>query len=323
MRKTSIYPYLFLFGFLALLTAAPLSLSEKFRNSFISTLSPLWKSLSFLKFQSSNSFEQTLPNPHVSVVTGFEEIQRLELENKLLYQEIVQLRDLVEHLPTLKSSPQAIPARIIYRSPNSWHSSLWINVGYIDNETLPSPVIGHNSPVLVGSSIIGVLDYVGKNQSRIRLITDSGLAPSVRVLRKEEDNETLYLAKGELHGASKPAWRSQGHLLRGIGFNYDFEDDKGPARDLRTGEPLINKDTIPTFPLLAVGDLLVTTGMDGVFPPELNVAVITKLYPLKEGDYFYEIEAEPTAGKLEDLSLVFILPPVGYDPTDRPPPIGR
>lgn len=322
MRKTRLYPYLFLFTVMILIISLPLSLSEKIRNGVIATLSPLWKSLSELKFQGSHSFETTLPNPHVKQVTGQEEILRLELENKLLYAEIIQLRDLVEHLPTHKTYPQAIPARIIYRSPNSWHSTLWINLGSEDNEKLLNPILGHNSPVLVGSSVIGVIDYVGKNQSRVRLITDSGLTPSVRVVRKQNE-ETLFLAKGELTGAGKPAWRSNGHVLHGIGFNYDFDDEKGPARDLRTGEPLAEKEKYPAVPLLAVGDQLVTTGMDGVFPPELNVAVITKLYPLKEGDYFYELEAEPTAGKLDDLSLVFILPPIGFDISDRPPPIGR
>ncbi len=30
-------------------------------------------------------------------------------------------------------------------------------------------------------------------------------------------------------------------VLRGVGFNYDYADDEGPSRDLRTGEALGGK----------------------------------------------------------------------------------
>jgi rod shape-determining protein MreC len=50
--------------------------------------------------------------------------------------------------------------------------------------------------------------------------------------------------------------------------------------------------------------------LDGVFPPGLDVATITKIHPLKEGDYYYELEAKPTAGNMYNLSYVFVIPPV-------------
>lgn len=49
------------------------------------------------------------------------------------------------------------------------------------------------------------------------------------------------------------------------------------------------------------------------------VAEVTKVHPLKEGDYFYELEALPVAGNFDDLSLVFVIPPVSYDPDEQPP----
>lgn len=280
-----------------LIMSLPPLISEKVRGAVMATVGPLWSKFSIMR---------TIALPQV-----FEEkLQKLELENKLLYAEIVQLRELVDNIENMKISSQAVPARVIFRSPSTWYSSLWINMGYKDNKPDIAPIIAKNSPVLVGSSVIGVIDYAGPHQSRVRLITDSGFTPSVRVLRRENNTER-YLAKGELHGACKPLWRTSGELLRGIGFNYDFSDAKGPAMDLRTDD------------IIKVNDLLVTTGMDGVFPSGFSVAKVTKLYPLKEGDYFYEIEALPTAGQLEDISLVFILAPLGYDPLDQPKPIGR
>jgi cell shape-determining protein MreC len=104
--------------------------------------------------------------------------------------------------------------------------------------------------------------------------------------------------------------------LRGTGFNYDFADDEGPGRDLRTGKPLEGKK--PAIPLIKVGDLLITTGFDGVFPAGLQAARVSKIFPLKEGDYYYDIEALPSENHLDELSLVFVLQPQGYDPEDLP-----
>lgn len=133
------------------------------------------------------------------------------------------------------------------------------------------------------------------------------------------DQAEWHLAKGLLQGGSNPIWRSVNQTLRGIGFNYDFSDEEGPARDLRTGAPIGYHPTFPTMPLIQVGDLLVTTGMDGLFPPGLRAAEVTKVMPLKEGSYTYEIEAVPVAGPLDSLHTVFVIPPLGYDSEDQPP----
>lgn len=235
-----------------------------------------------------------------------EEFQRLQLENQLLKNELTTLR---EHFGNdlgyiFYMDFDLIPAKVIFRSPAAWDSTLWINVGKATNAQLGREVVLHNSPVVVGKSVVGIVDYVGEKQSRVRLITDSGLTPSVRAVRKQGPI-THKLAKGELHGRSRPLWRSHEHLLRGVGFNYDFADEEGPARDLRS-------------PILKNGDLLVTTGLDGVFPPGLQVAHVTKIFPLKEGDYYYELEAHPTAGDLDEFSYMFVLKPLGYESEDRP-----
>ena len=109
--------------------------------------------------------------------------------------------------------------------------------------------------------------------------------------------------------------KSNEYILKGIGFNYDFSDEAGPSRDLRTGKSPMGKNTLP---LLQIGDLLVTTGFDGVFPAGLHVARIQKIFPLKEGDYYYELEAKSTVDRLDDLNIVFVLQPIGYDPDDLP-----
>jgi rod shape-determining protein MreC len=393
------FPFHYFFIFLTLLVVLsfPKQPTERLRGLTVAMLAPMWEQLHNVKSFSIASTPLSL-STNASPNENNKRIQQLEIENSHLRSEVYKLQGLFEHelylIDQLSSLPQntlprlsetirqhqsdlhslvkkqleSIPANVIYRSPTSWSSSVWINVGTSDNEKKGSEVIAKNSPVVVGNSIVGVIDYVGKNQSRVRLITDSGLTPSVRVARGNPQNqilsekiqliqstfatqphifrdsseknellkkltelknrvnkkeETWFLAKGEIHGSSQPLWRLQGQRLQGIGFNYDFSDDEGPARDLRTGQPINAADSIPTMPILQANDLLVTTGLDGVFPAGLHVATVKTIATLKEGDYFYELEALPTAGDLNEISLVFVMPPMGYDPSDKAPIIGR
>jgi len=211
-----------------------------------------------------------------------------------------------------------------------------------------------NSPVVIGKAIVGVIDYVGNHQSRIRLISDTRLTPSVRASRGAEQDvflsdqiegllhqmhdkknlpltseehthlstnlkhlqrqlqpfkKTWYLAKGKLLGSVFSARLGQNVYLKGIGFNYDFADEEGENRDLRNGKSIQNAQA-GTVSILKLNDILVTTGMDGIFPPGFQVAIVTRIGLLKEGDYFYDLEAKPIAGPLEKLSLVFVLPPL-------------
>ena len=294
MKRKSLKPYLLLALTLLVLVSISGIYVQSIRSTFTALFSSIWSK----------------SNAHNTSVDKIEK-ERLIVENQLLRLELKKLQSQFAAFP--KEEAQAvIPAQIIYRSPASWDSSLWVNVGSEYNKKQGKNVIAHNSPVLVGTSIVGVIDYVGKNQSRIRLITDSKLTPSVRVIRKV-NGKVLLLAKGELYGLNQPLWRRSANQLKGIGFNFDFEDASGSARDLRSGIPVSKDESSSPVPLLKEGDLLITTGMDGVFPAGLQAARVQKVHPLKEGDYYYEIDAKPTAGNLDELSLVFILPPTGFD----------
>jgi len=375
MRRKPPYLYLSILAVLLVLMSVPQMVSESIRGSTIALFSPFFGFFVRAKLFVQDPFGDGFKHMSSSQLelTANEVIARLKLEKQFLENELVQLRELIPHEKELfsKRPIQAIPARVIYRSPASWNSSLWISVGSADNQINGKTWIAKNSPVLVDTSVVGVIDYVGVHQSRVRLITDSGLTPSVRAARGgiqnrdlyekmdsislqlanrnelfkdiEEKNrflkqienvlsrldlkqESWYLAKGELFGSSKPLWRAKNSLLQGIGFNYDFADEEGPARDLRTGAPIINSNGSAkafTMPILKVGDLLITTGLDGVFPAGLRVAEVTKINLLKEGDYYYDLEAKPTAGNLEELSLIFVIPPQEYDPLDQPSLLGK
>lgn len=388
MRKVSYRPYLFLILFFLFLMSLPKSATERVRSSAVCSFSPGWRAFSFLKEKSLFLLTLPIPGSANSSKTTLE-MERLSQENQLLRSQIENVREWllyedriqeqVERYKNLAQTAnadsiwkdffkrrsqelcnaldrqiQSIPAKVIFREPASWSSTLWINLGEKDNEKMGKKIIGKNSPVLLGTSIVGVVEYVGSNQSRVRLITDSQLVPSVRVLRGKEQNRfllehletlifalemradlfttaeeaalltqqlnrlkssllqragNLYLAKGEIHGTSNPLWRSRSQVLKGIGFNYDFSDAEGPSRDLRSGEPYDAARKGEMVSLLRPGDLLVTSGLDGVFPPGFRVAMVSAVQTLKEGASSYEIEAVSTAGNLDELTHVFVLSP--------------
>lgn len=376
-RQQPIVPYCILFILLFSFLSLPKPSVERLRGHSIALMAPAWEHLVAIKTLLTTPFQWFGSSEETTISS--QRLQQLELENLSLKSDVARLKELFQHelqlLAQISASSTyrqheketqslltqqltAIPAQVIYRAPSSWNSSLWINVGQENNQSLDNPIIIKNSPVIVGTSVIGVIDFVGKSQSRVRLITDSGLSPAVRVARGTphrrklfEDIQTListlatqndltndptekntlialleksrkllstnddawYLAKGEIHGSSAPLWRGPGQSLKGIGFNYDFADDEGPARELLTGKPVNASMNIPTLPLMQKGDLLVTTGFDGVFPPGLHVGIVTKVHPLKEGEYTYNLDASPTAGNLYDLSFVYVIPPLKTD----------
>ncbi|MCH9608453.1 MAG: hypothetical protein S4CHLAM45_10280 [Chlamydiales bacterium] len=312
MRRKSYKKYLGFVAALLLLFCLPKLFVEKSRVKSISFVSSLWKKLPL--------------DPSCA---------KLEAENHLLRLKIAKLQGVSEECEDVLS------ARVIYRDPALWMSAFWVDIG-------EEAGVKKNSPVVSGRAVVGVVDYVGKEQSRIRLITDMALKPSVRVARglpqnaafvqhidavlrrirepnvvaylekvREElnhDAQTWYLAKGVINGAGSPLWRDRTHSLKGYGFNYDFADDLGPARDLRTGKPLSGEGE--GVSLIRENDLLITTGMDGIFPMGLHVAEVTKVLPLRVGACTYEIEAVPVIKNLDSLQTVFIIPKVGFIPDE-------
>lgn len=326
MRKTLTYPILGLILFLFCWINLPSSFSDRLR---------LFAAAPFRK--------QTPTAPS-------DELSRLQLENRSLKTQLdlayewllfhrnvgLQAKDL---RALLEKQLAFLPASVIYRDPSSWSSSLWVSAGEELNRAIGKKGIAKNSPVVADGALVGVVEYVGEKQSRIRLITDSGLSPSVRVHRGSQQNRELsrhldsllkliekredlfasfsekekllaqldelmtacgdrwedgYLAKGEVHGSSTPFWRSRSPMLRGIGFHFD--DPDGSSADANV-------------PTLKEGDLLVTSGLDGVFPPDLPVGVVFRIDPQQSGSFAYEMDVRPIASNLNDLQTVFILPP--------------
>ena len=312
MRNKAIVPYLILCLSLLGLISLTKENGDNIKGKLSGFLQRPWQAASDIKVSLENFFRRFSYHSTSQIDEKAQlQIQTLLLKNQMLETEVKKMQSLLgEDLAEFFDFGfDCLPAQVIFRSHSTWNSALWLNVGSQDNNTSGKEIITKNSPVVIGTAVVGVIDQVEKFQSRIRLITDSGLRPSVRV-KRSYGQQTCLLAKGEIFGSSQPLWKTEGLILQGIGFNYDFADEEGPARDLRTGRLIHDRSNKPAVPIIKVGDLLVTSGLDGIFPPGLDVATVTKIHPLKEGDFYYEIEAKPAAENLYDLSYVFVIPPL-------------
>ncbi len=223
-------------------------------------------------------------------------------------------------------------APVVMRSETSWNSFLWI---YPQEEELALMQI--NCPVVSGRALIGIIDYKGKKNCRVRLITDPDLHVAVRAVRgdnsysnqiesiqalieakpdllekpehgkaldklltllktKTAGEKPLHLAKGEISGLTQ---NSEGHpLLRGEGFQYDFGDLHGASSDLRSSKTA----------LILPHDLLVTSGLDGIFPEGLAVGEVDTVFPLMEGATSYQILIRPALDPRSSPKWVAVLP---------------
>ncbi len=245
-------------------------------------------------------------------------------------------------------------ANVIFQANTPWSNTVWIDIG----KQTPgiSFRLQKNCPVVVRDSLVGIIDFVGKKASRVRLLSDPYVRPAVRVVRENSQvrhlvqavqeiqkatalnpsllpkpelasalsrlldcllqslpqSSELRLAKGELQGAEYP---SSPTILRGVGFNYDFDDEEGPKRDLRTGQKSLQEQKIL---LIKPGDLLETSGLDGIFPRGLRVATVASVSPLEEGAIAYRILAAIDSPDFPNFDHLTVIPSLPNDPLQPP-----
>lgn len=293
---------------------------------------------SHLKAQIEEAAAYLLSEDHIESI--YKKCTKYENENAEEFSSFYTRR-LDQMVRFLKQTKWQIPCNVIYREPANWSSAIWVDAGSTQNKIYKKEIIAVDSPVIIGNQLIGVVEKVEKNKSLVRLITDSTVSPSVRCVRGYEqkthiynyckglkdllqiedqdsykaliqeldrsisgfndEGQTAYLAKGYLMGSSHPIWRGRSLTLQGVGFNYDFGDDEGAPRSIHetTHVPLFQK-----------GDVLLTTGLDGVFPSGLLVAFVSHVFPLKEGAVSCDLEAKIAYPEFSDLRKVTILPPM-------------
>ncbi len=138
-------------------------------------------------------------------------------------------------------------------------------------------------PVLDADGVVGQVLHVAAQTSQVLLITDARHAIPVKSVRSG---------------------------VRAIAVG------RGPIGAL-------DLPYLPNHVDLEVGDVLVTSGLDDVFPPDLPVAVVSSVNRIGEGE-FAEIQATPR-GRLDRIQEVLLVWPPAASPApanaagDRPP----
>lgn len=212
-------------------------------------------------------------------------IEQLEMEQARLKAELA-LASLAQ--PKLTSQL----ARVIRRDPLCPHV-LWIDAG-TDN----CPFIEQFSPICIGPHAIGLVEEVGAVRSKIRLVSDPKV--HLHVCAALGGNVSQYYID-ELNALSQdPVVQSALELVaKKIGNCYEEKlataQLKGFDKKSRfTGEVIQG--------CFKVGDQLVTSGYDGIFPAGLFIGRITKVSQSSE-----KIEAKP-GYPYHSLRAVFVLP---------------
>jgi rod shape-determining protein MreC len=201
-------------------------------------------------------------------------------ENQKLQQEIIQLRSELLHLQEEKRSWGELSSLIETLNPVLHQGRAARVVGYDPSFTTRSITIDQglesgvkeDQVVLGQGGVIGRVLKAGPSHSQVLLITD--LHSNVDVI----DQQTR--ARGTLVG-----------MRKGVGLNRD--------RWLTKAEYILGQEEIHP------GDLLLTSGQDGIFPEGLPVGAVSTVKKDENG-LFWRAEVEPSVEmtKLEEVLVL-------------------
>jgi len=261
-------------------------------------------------------------------------IQHLEGENHQLKLQLQQQQHSQEQ-------NGGIMAQVLAREAGLWDRFVWINVGRQTEGT--QGILSRYSPVVVGTTLVGVVDYVGRRQSLVRLVTDPSCCPAVEIsgrsdqqgvavlsgqlLRllqvQQESSSRLHINAGELRRllqALSTLTAEGAPPMQGIMHGQHIESDPPLLHgELFSSGWVSHQDNIAETPWPKSGHALVTSGLDGVYPPGLLVGYLLELDVGVNTHPSCRFKAIPAA-ELNALSWLTVLAPRGFEPSDKPRP---
>ncbi len=168
------------------------------------------------------------------------ENDNLRLENQVLREEaaeVKRLRGLLDFKAQNLNTFDLLAARVIARSPNNWHETVTIDKGEKNG-------IKKDMPVISPDGLVGRIESVGNNSSRVSLISAWDMAVGA-ILQETRDT------KG---------------IIEGI----------GDARSLR----MVN---IPYYALVKNNDQVITSGLSKIYPKGINIGTVSKVIKEPDG----------------------------------------
>ncbi|HEY4818544.1 MAG TPA: rod shape-determining protein MreC [Candidatus Acidoferrum sp.] len=165
---------------------------------------------------------------------------------------------------------------------------------------------------------------------------------AARVIGTSADSasQTIYLDRGEHDGIRRnmgvitpdgvvgkvvESYRDTAQVLlltdRESGVGAMLSDSRIQSPVGGTGEPLLSMKYIPTDDTVNMGEHVVTSGMDRIFPRDLPVGVVTEI---KTGRPFQQVRVRPAANlqRLEEVIVLLTLHPLEQKKEPAAPPEG-
>ena len=154
------------------------------------------------------------------------------------------------------------------------------------------------------------------------------LAARVIGTSADTSSQTVYLDRGERDGIRRnmgvitpdgvvgkvvESYRDTAQVLlltdRDSGVGAMLSDSRIQSPVGGTGEPLLSMKYIPTDETVNMGEHVVTSGMDRIFPRDLPVGVVTEI---KTGRPFQQVRVRPAANlqRLEEVIVLLTLHPL-------------
>jgi rod shape-determining protein MreC len=147
---------------------------------------------------------------------------------------------------------------------------------------------------------------------RHRVLLDKGAVDGVFRGQAVLDGEGIFGQVTKVNAAT-----SEVILISDAEHAIPVQSNRSGVRTIAVGTGDLNKLSLPFVTVesdLQAGDLLLSTGMGGVFPPGYPVAQVTKVK--RAGSTFATVEAKPTAGldRSREVLLVWFKPPPKSEP---------
>ncbi|HET7201816.1 MAG TPA: rod shape-determining protein MreC [Steroidobacteraceae bacterium] len=153
---------------------------------------------------------------------------------------------------------------------------------------------------------------------RHRVLLDKGAVDGVFRGQAVLDGEGIFGQVTKVNAAT-----AEVILISDAEHAIPVQSNRSGMRTIAVGTGDINKLSLPFVTVesdLEPGDLLLTTGMGGVFPPGYPVAQVTRVR--RAGSTFATVDAKPTAGldRAREVLLVWFKPPPRSEPAQAVAP---
>jgi rod shape-determining protein MreC len=268
-------------------------------------------------------FTKALKAPFVSPPKQNALLEQLKLENTLLNNQLSSLKCLLQEKNRLlhisdtsanslyKPTSEIAIAQILIKDLKPSSFTFWVDIG-----SNTCQFIGKGSPVCFGPYALGIIDYVGKRTSRVRLIADPKLQPSVTAIRGQAARSWMtdildaFKADEKLQkNTSQRAIQLIQNELQSGALSEELENGYLTGQKRHAGQELLRGEGFSKESSLQVGDRLITSGLDGMFPKGLIIGKIIEMTPPPPGALSYGVWIKPIYTKKRP-PYVYILPPM-------------